>query len=361
MSPVRIAFVAHHGSIHTRRWAAHFAAAGHDVHVVTCGDGAVAHPGYTVHDLGPLTVGKATYFLRLRAARQTLSRIDPDLVHAHYLTSYGLLGLASGRRPFVATAHGSDLLISPRNPVLRQIVRRVLQGAQLVTVPSEQMKAVVHELAGRDQHVEVFQYGVDTQRLASLAATAHAARTSPARVRFASARDLLRIYRFDVILEALALLDTAELDWEYELFGAGPEGEKLQAQARQLGIESRVAFPGERPSEEVERGFARADVYLSTAESDGVSIALLEALALGPIPVLSNIPANRNWVEDGVNGMLTPIDPQSVATAIRQALNLDRDVVRAMNLSLVAERADLETNLSRLDRQLTELVDSTRA
>ena len=51
----------------------------------------------------------------------------------------------------------------------------------------------------------------------------------------------------------------------------------------------------------------RADVYVSLAESDGTSIALLEALALGAVPVLSDIPANRAWVRDGETGGADPL------------------------------------------------------
>lgn len=358
---VRIAFVAYHGSLHTRRWAAYYAAAGHEVHVVTCG-GETTGEGYEVHDIGAPPLGKVGYLVRLPAARRTIVSLRPDVVHAHWATSYGLLALASGVRPLVVTAHGDDVLIAPGNPVLRLVVRSVLRAARLVTVPSEQMRDTVRELAGPGTSIDVFQYGVEADRLEAVAASARAEpRPAIDTLSLVSARPLLRLYRFEVLLDALALLDERDIAWRCTLFGEGPERRALEAQAERLAIADRVDFRGHRPPEEVEQALARADLFVSVAESDGASIALLEALALGTVPVLSDIPANRAWVEDGVNGVLTAIVPDAVADAIERAAALDAGDVRLVNTRLVAARGDRDTNLAALEGRLREITASPAA
>ena len=77
-------------------------------------------PAYAVHDLGPPRPGKPGYLAKVRPARRLISTLRPDVVHAHYATSYGLLGLASGVHPLVVSAHGDDVLISPGNPLMRR-------------------------------------------------------------------------------------------------------------------------------------------------------------------------------------------------------------------------------------------------
>ena len=68
---MRIAFVAWQGSEHTRRWAGFYAARGHEVHVITCGDGtaslAEVRGTYRVHDLGPPRLGSSAICSRLLA------------------------------------------------------------------------------------------------------------------------------------------------------------------------------------------------------------------------------------------------------------------------------------------------------
>jgi glycosyltransferase involved in cell wall biosynthesis len=365
---MRIVFIAHHGTVHTRRWVSFFAARGHDVHVVTCGGGdvpdvdergrAVARR-YAVHDLGSPRVGKLGYLLKLRRARSVVRGLAPDLVHAHYATSYGLLGLAAGVHPFVVTAHGDDVLISPRNPFMRAVVRRVLAAADLVTVPSEHMRGVVNGLA-HARRVEVFQYGVETARLLRLREERSRSHAS-APLRLVHARPLLRLYRVDLLLEALALLRRRRVDFACDVAGEGPERGKLVEQARRLGLADCVRFHGRLPTHEVERLVARADVYVSVSESDGTSLALLEALALGAVPVLSDIPANTAWIADGENGVVVAPRAESVAAGIERAAALDRARVAEQNGRLVLERADREVNLGRCERLLASLLSTAEA
>ena len=152
---MRIVYVAWHASIHTRRWVSFFAARGHEVHVITCGggdvldttpEGHVLPRTYQVHDLGAPWPGKLGYFRKVRRARRLIRSLEPDVVHAHFATSYGMIAERSGVRPLVVTAHGDDVLIAPRNPLLGRIVRRVLRAASLITVPADHMRDAVLEL-----------------------------------------------------------------------------------------------------------------------------------------------------------------------------------------------------------------------
>jgi L-malate glycosyltransferase len=349
---MRLVFVAFHGGVHTRRWAAFFAERDHEVHVVTCGNASAAP--YAVHDLGKLRLGKLGYVLKLPRARRLIRALQPDVLHAHYATSYGLLGLASGVHPFVVTAHGDDVLIAPRNPFLRVVVSRVLATADLVTVPSEQMRQAVVALVGQATPVDVFQYGVESKRLARLGDEQRGADKANV-TRIVSARPLLRLYRVDALLRALAELRGVR-SFVCEVVGDGPERPALERLAASLGLENEVTFHGHVAPDAAERVLARADVYVSVSESDGASVALLEAMALGAVPVLSDIPANRAWVVDGRTGVLVDIEPSSIAAGIERAASLDRASVTEANRRVISERADRDENLGRLEARLRTLV-----
>lgn len=374
---MRIAYLAWHGSVHTRRWAGWFAERGHEVHVVTCGGGEVRDLDadgqplplrYRVHELGAPRGGKLGYFARMHAARRTIRSIAPDVLHAHWLTSYGLLALAVDRRglPLVVTAHGDDVLIAPRNPVLRRVVQRVLRAAQLITVPGEPMRDAVVDLLAPEQPpaagIATFQYGVETARLAAAGRRAReraGAEASSDVLRIVSARALLDLYRIDVLLDAVALLVSDGDEVRCDLLGDGPERDRLEARARGLGIADRCTFHGAVAPAAVERFVGASDVYVSVSESDGVSLALLEALALGAVPVLSDIPANRPWVNDGATGVLVKIDAADVADGIRRAALLERERLAADNLAVVAERADRDMNLAACELLVDSLVGVT--
>lgn len=371
---MRIAYLAWHGSVHTRRWVGWFAERGHEVHVITCGDAdardldADGNPlplRYQVHELGAPRFGKLGYLLKLRAARRAVRAIKPDVLHAHWLTSYGLLALGTDRRrlPLVVTAHGDDVLIAPRNGLLRRIVQHVLRAADLITVPGEPMReAALELLAPQDAPkggIATFQYGVESARLANAGRRARESREADGPTRIVSARAMLRLYRIDVLLDAVALLVEDGDDLHLDLLGDGPERDALEQQAARLGIADRCTFHGNVTQGRVEQFVGASDVYVSVSESDGVSLALLESLALGSVPVVSDIPANRSWVNDGATGLLVDIDPADVADGIRQAARLDRERVAADNLAVVAERADRDTNLAACEVLVDSLVGVT--
>jgi glycosyltransferase involved in cell wall biosynthesis len=356
---MRLVFVAWNGSEHTRRWVSFFARRGDDVHVVTCGDREPSEPGYTVHDLGPPKLGKIGYLAKIPAARRVIRSLDPDLVHAHHVTSYGLIALASGRRPLVVTAHGSDVLVSPRNPLLRRVVARVLRAAALITVPSQHMAAAVEALtAPREKRVVTFQYGVDVARLVELGDRVRSSST-PAAPRIVCARHLWPVYRVDLLIRALARMRDAGHDFTCDIAGDGPERHALEGLTRELLLDARITFLGHLSPLETQELMAASDVYVSVAESDGVSISLLEALALGLVPVLSDIPANRDWIEDGASGMLVQLSAEGIADGIVRATRLDRATAARTNRETVRARADRATNLGAFAELLDELVGSS--
>jgi glycosyltransferase involved in cell wall biosynthesis len=359
IAAVRIAFLAFHGTIHTRRWVSWFAKRGHDVHVVTCGDDEQieGYGEYEVHDVGSPPLGKVGYLLRAPAVRRVLRSLDADLVHSHQATSYGVLAALSGKHPYVITAHGSDILVAPHDPLQRSVIRRALRGADLVTVPSEQMSRIVRDLAGPEARVLTLQYGVESGRLAEIADRMQAAvPAGPRPLRIVSARPLFPLYRYDALVSALAVLRARELDFTCDLYDDGPERSSLLSQIESLGLTEEVSLHGLQPEAVVMEALARSDLYVSLASSDGASIALLEAMALGAVPVLADIPANRAWVRDGENGVLSGSDVTSIADAIQRGAGLDRATVAAENRALIADRADRDRNLGVLERELEALV-----
>ncbi|MEO6462789.1 MAG: glycosyltransferase, partial [Candidatus Eisenbacteria bacterium] len=91
----------------------------------------------------------------------------------------------------------------------------------------------------------------------------------------------------------------------------------LEARARARGLSAVVRFAGRVPHRELPALLASAAVAVSCARSDSTSISLLEAMASGATPVVTDLPGNREWIDDGVEGRLFP---PGDATALADAL-----------------------------------------
>jgi glycosyltransferase involved in cell wall biosynthesis len=265
-------------------------------------------------------------------------------------------------RPLVVTAHGDDVLVAPRRWHMRGIVRNVIRRADLVTVPGNHMKTAITALAGDSvPPVSVFQYGVESDRLIELA---HERRRDSTEARTAlrviSTRPLIPDSRIDLLLEALAILRARGVACDCEVLGGGPEQRRLERDVESLGLEGRVRLRGHVSPDEVEHTIARSDVCVSVARSDGTSMSLLEGMALGSIPVVADLPANREWVSDGTNGVVTAPMASDLADAIERSATLDRRRAVEENQRLVHDRADRAVNLAASERLLQELVERKR-
>jgi len=113
-----------------------------------------------------------------------------------------------------------------------------------------------------------------------------------------------------------------------------------------------VRFVGYLSQEAFRDALAQAQVFVSVPSSDASSVALLQAMAVGCFPVVSDLPSQQELVEDGVGGLRVPVrDPEALADAIVRALEdhqLRRDAVER-NRRFVEEYGVLETNMAKLE------------
>jgi glycosyltransferase involved in cell wall biosynthesis len=133
--------------------------------------------------------------------------------------------------------------------------------------------------------------------------------------------------------------------------GDGLERENLREEVGRLGIAASVEFLGKIPHEDMPSLLEKTDVYVSTSLSDGTSVSLLEAMASGAFPVVTDIAANKEWITDGVNGFLVPIDDEtSLAHKIIQSLRNKglTEEARQKNWKVVREKAYLKHHMDHL-------------
>ena len=315
---LRLAFIAPGNSIHTRRWVEHFTAAGHDVFLVSYGPLLERPPGVArVLELDRLSSrgrGISRYVAFALAAwrtRRDVRRFVPDIVHAHFLTGPGWLGLIAGSRPLVLTAWGSDVLVDTRRPYVRLLHRLALARATCVTCDAE---AVAIRLAELSPHVDIEKigWGVDLDWFSPGAAD-HALRDELAlpveRFVVLAIRGLRELQNPLVILQAFARLRALGHDAVLAL-KLGPHEQDVPhgvaEEARRLGVTDDVRFVPQLPHERLVDLYRLSDVCVSVPSSDGTSVALLEVMATGRPVVVSDIPANREWVTDSSSGLVVP-------------------------------------------------------
>jgi glycosyltransferase involved in cell wall biosynthesis len=353
---MKICYLANAASIHTQRWATHFANQGHHVTVVSLTDAGI--PGVSVRSIGPdpNVRGRIAYLLCLPRLRRALRELKPDIVHAHYAGGYGLAAALAGHHPLVLTAWGSDVLILPQSSrLMRWLVKLALRRADLVTSMARHMTAVIAGLGVAEDRLITLPFGVDTSIF-------HPRRRLPAgnaAPLIVSTRHLEPLYNVGLLIEALPEIAAAFPTVKVILVGDGSERKRLQERARDLNIAQRVVFLGRKRPEEVAEYLSHADVFVSTSLSDGNNISLNEAMACGAFPVATDIPANREWIRHGDNGFLTDLhDPRMLAKLVVQALEQSslRHTAAEANWNIIQQRGSWASAMSVMEAQYTKLI-----
>ncbi|MBI3097496.1 MAG: glycosyltransferase [Planctomycetes bacterium] len=313
----------------------------------------IAPPARRPRILGPLRRARATWRAVLEL-RRDLRAVRPDLLHAGWVQTCGAVSAFSGFRPLLLMPWGSDILLWPRTSRReRWLAQRALRACDAVACDADTVRIAVQELCPIPRHrFAVFPWGIEIDRFTP-------ARRDPAlRASWGPegccvllmTRSFEPIYGVDIFLDALALARRKAPSLRAVLVGGGSLESSLRDRAQQLGLNDILHFVGQVPNDRMGALVASSDIYVSSSLSDGTSLSLLEAMASGLPVVVSDLPANREWVEEGVNGRLVPRgQPQALAEACLSLIeNPDRRrQMGERNLALARERADWDRNFAR--------------
>lgn len=318
---MRICFLAAGNSAHSFRWIRFFAERGHEIHWISLTPCDYPDlPNTRFYHLGG-EGGKWSGLLRAALAIRGLVRdIAPDVVHAHYAGSYGLLGALSGFQPFVLSAWGSDILFAGKAPVRGIFIRWALERARVITCDAHHMIDAMCKLGTDPKKIRLIFFGVEVDRfLPGDKDQEIVSRWNAVGRRVViSLRNLEAVYNIETLLESVPLVAKAVPDVLFVIAGAGTAEKALKDMAARLNISANAMFIGRYANAELPRMLRSSDAYVSTSLSDaGIAASTAEAMSCGVPVVISNTGENDRWINDGDDGFLVPAkDPQALARRI---------------------------------------------
>jgi len=272
---------------------------------------------------------------RLRVPRRRPDRCPPGELLAFALAAIpAALRLAAERRPDVCLAffgfpcgpaawalkrlRGVPYCVSLRNAdvprpgvqenrllqrPLRWLVRRVWREADVVSAVSEGLAEAASRLAP-GLSCRVVPNGVDTS-LFSPAPERNARTEGPVRLLYVG-----RLRRFKGLLELLdavaEVIHTRGIPCRLDIAGSGPMERLLRRRVAERALRRHVRFLGRVSHETMPELYRAADLFVFPSHAEGMSNALLEAMASGLAVVATAVEGSRELIRDGVEGLLVP-------------------------------------------------------
>jgi glycosyltransferase involved in cell wall biosynthesis len=280
--------------------------------------------------------------------RRVVKRIQPDLIHAGPIQTCAFIAVLSGFRPILTMSWGFDLMDDVhKGKWMERVTHYTLKRSAFFTSDANvtRDKAVAYGM--NPDRTVVFPWGVNLQDFAPSTANRQ---PSTGFTLFCN-RSWEPRYGVDVLAKAFVKVAQQHPDVDLLLIGGGSQAQNLRGIFQRGGVLERVTMPGQITQKELPRFYNMADLYISPSHVDGSSVSLMEALACGMPCLVSDIPANKEWVEEGANGWLFPDgNADALAAKILTAL-AQREKLPAMGESArrsAEMRADWKKNFAKL-------------
>jgi glycosyltransferase involved in cell wall biosynthesis len=289
--------------------------------------------------------------------KRVIKRIQPDLIHAGPIQTSAFIAVLAGFRPVLTMSWGFDLMEDVNRGVWwKWVTGYVLERSTFFTSDAMVTRDIAVKYGMNPDRTVVFPWGVDldqftpkTWRTGKPENSGTEGKDSPFTL-FCN-RSWEPRYGVDVLARAFVRVAGKYPSVRLLLLGGGSQSNRLRHILLGGGVLDLVHMPGQVSQTDLPGWYHKADIYISPSHVDGSSVSLLEALASGLPCLVSDIPANKEWVAEGENGWLFPDgDADKLADRITQAIE-GRDGLPAVGRTAraVAEaRADWKLNSQKL-------------
>lgn len=290
-----------------------------------------------VFDFLPRYVGGIA-FLFATVLYLSRARKRYDLIHAHGLHSVAPAAIIAGSflgKPVIAQAHGAgttgDVSTLGRS-WLRGLRRRLLMKVDRYVALTGQIRRELLEFGLDERRVLSIPNGVDLDMFRPWPGDRRALRIELG----LSEKDkvvtfvgrLTPMKRVDLLVRALGRIRPSVPEARLVIVGDGPVQSAAQQLAAGLGLDDSVVFVGLKRN--VVPYLQTGDLFVLPSDAEGMSIALLEAMACGVPVLVSDFEGNRELVTDSINGMLFHMGSEESLAQKMEKLLLDTTFAQAL-------------------------------
>lgn len=338
---LKVLLLAKSSSFHTERFTAELRRQGCRVLVASLEQGDLHH--FHLKPRGPHRIFH--YLMAAVEIRRLINRFQPDIINPHYAAGYGFsaaLANIGKRVPIVLNLWGGDILLAPKKSFLHKMKPSLALKAADCVVGDSQYLLMAAEKLSRLRVKQVIPWGIEKRYLAFHKQSYQFQKP----LRIIVPRRHEKLYNNPFIVQSLApLIREGKIEITFPDYG-DLITDFRQETNRLVG--NRVRFYDRKPRQEFLPFMAEHDLYLSASTTDSSPASLIEAMGLGLLPVVANIPGVREWLNPESGYLFRQNDPEDLKNLITTLLKKQdpHEQMRKNNLARVKREATFEENIA---------------
>ena len=294
------------------------------------------------------SLSKLGYFKFIPKLKEVIKKYNPDIVHGHYASSYGVLGARSGFHPFVLSVWGSDVYDFPNKSILNKLILRYnLKKADQIISTSHVMAIEAKKYTSKN--IEVTPFGIDLNIFKPIEVKSVFSQDD---IVIGTVKSLEVKYGIDYLLKAFAILKDKlpHLPLKLLIVGDGSQMENLKSLSKSLKIENETVFTGKVVQEDVPKFQNMLTVYVSLSifNSESFGVAAIEASACEKPVVVSAVDGFKEVIEQNVTGIIVPVGDVDATVNALERIVTDKNIGKELGKNgrlRVARLYNWENNL----------------
>jgi len=267
---------------------------------------------------------KVAYLRHVKQLKKVIREFKPDVLHAHYATSYGLVGALSRFHPFVISAWGTDVMKFPqKNFINKSILKYNLKKADAICATSYTIKDYLKPVTNKE--VNVIPFGVNIEEFKAKAVNSLFDYSAFV---FGSIKQLEKLYNTDILVRSFSALKSKypQKNIKLLIIGEGSQSSNLKQLVADLQIEKDVVFTGRIAFSEVSNYYNMLNVLVNISEYESFGVSVIEAMACEKVVVVTNTGGLKEIVENSDFGSLVEVRNIEQTTQEMEKYLLDWDL-----------------------------------
>jgi len=366
---MKLCFLANGGSIHTQKWVNYFVDKGYEVSLISSTP--YKYKSLKFHLLKTYTNNRYLNFLGYcLQIKKIIKKIKPDIVHSHYATTSGFLGALSGFHPLVVSVWGSDVLVEPKkSKLLNLMALHALRKADTITTTAKFMGDCLHQNFNLPKNKIIrIPWGINLNIFhcnykKEVECIRQKLKIDKHTKVILSNRTLYPPYNIHRIIESIPYVIKEHKKVVF-IFIKGPGSSKyeriLKSKAKKLGVFGKTRFISKLLTpREMAIWLNMADMFISIIETDQFACSIMEGMACGAIPIVSNIKVYKQYLENGKNAFFVNSDkPKEIAKKIIYCIKHPelKEKFYKINRKIIEKNEDWNKNAGKMEKLYENLI-----